>query len=207
MRNDCLQWAASTARTRRQRRWIAFLALACLVGLTPAVRAQVNVPSGTAIVVTLDQSVSSKDAETGQTLDGSVAQDVIVKGKLAVPKGSRVQLSVADVQASGRLSTPAKLWLKIDSVQVKGQTYRTSTRWSGQTGPNHNKRNVVAIGGGSAAGALIGGIVGGGKGALIGAAAGAGAGTVGAAATGKKDVSFPAETKLRFVTTKAVRVG
>ena len=186
---------------------MAILALACLAGLTPAARAQVNVPSGTAIVVTLDQSVSSKDAETGRTLDGSVAQDVKVGGKLAVPKGSRVQLSVADVQASGRLSTPAKLWLKIDSIEVKGQTYRTSTRWSGQTGENHNKRNVVAIGGGTGLGAVIGGIAGGGKGALIGAAVGAGAGTVGAAATGKKDVTFPAETKLRFVTTKTVKLG
>jgi hypothetical protein len=54
---------------------------------------------------------------------------------------------------------------------------------------------------------LIGGLAGGGKGALIGAAVGAGAGTAGAAATGKKDVTFPAETKLRFVTTKPVRIS
>jgi hypothetical protein len=190
----------------RRRRWTAILALACLAGLTPAARAQVNVPSGTPIIVTLDQSVSSKDAKTGQTLDGSVAQDVMINGKRAIPRGSRVQLSVAAVQASGRLSTPAKLWLKIDSIEVKDKTYRTATRWSGQTGENHNKRNIVAIGGGTGAGALIGGLAGGGKGALIGAAIGAGAGTAGAAATGKKDVTFPAETKLRFVTTKGIKV-
>jgi hypothetical protein len=184
-----------------------FLALTCLAVLTSAANAQVNVPAGSAILVTLDQSVSSKDARTGQKLDGTVANDVIVDGKVAVPKGSRAQLSVADVQASGRLSTPARLWLKIDSIEVKGHSYSTSTRWSGQTGPNHNERNVVAIGGGTGVGALIGGLAGGGKGALIGAAVGAGAGTAGAAATGKKDVAFPAETKLRFVTTKPVRVS
>jgi hypothetical protein len=194
-------------RNDKRRRWMAILALACLAGVPAATLAQANVPSGTPIIVTLDQSVSSKDAETGQTLDGSVSQDVMIKGKRAIPRGSRVQLSVADVQASGRLSGVAKLWLKIDSIEVKGKTYRTATRWSGQTGENHNKRNVVAIGGGSALGAMIGGIAGGGKGALIGAAAGAGAGTVGAAATGKKDITFPAETKLRFVTTKAVKVS
>jgi hypothetical protein len=186
---------------------VCVLALACLVGLTTAAHAQLNVPSGSAVLVTLDQSVSSKDARTGQKIDGTVAQDVVVKGKVAIPKGSRALLSVADVQESGRLSGVAKLWLKIDSIEVKGHTYRTSTRWSGQTGENHNKRNVVAIGGGSAAGALIGGLAGGGKGALIGAAVGAGAGTAGAAATGKKDVTFPAETKLRFVTTKPVKVS
>jgi hypothetical protein len=197
--------AAIAARLRQRTRWIGYvLALACLTGAVPAARAQVNVPAGSAIVVTLDQSVSSKDARTGQKLDGTIAQDVVVDGKVAVPKGSRAQLSVADVQASGRLSTPAKLWLKIDSIEVKGRTYRTVTRWSGQTGPNHNERNVVAIGGGTGAGALIGGLAGGGKGALIGAAVGAGAGTAGAAATGKKDVGFPAESKLRFVTTKSI---
>lgn len=193
-------------RNDKRRHWMPFLALACLA-VTTAARAEVNVPSGTAITVTLNQSVNSKNAKTGQKLDGSVAQDVMVDGKVVVPKGARVQLSVADVQASGRLSTPAKLWLKVDSVAVKGKTYYTTTRWSGQTGENHNERNVVAIGGGTGLGALIGGVAGGGKGALIGAAVGAGAGTAGAAATGKKDVNFPAETKLRFVTTKTVKVG
>jgi hypothetical protein len=208
MRNDRSARAASTARTRQWQGWVRlFLALACLAGLTAAAHAQVNLPAGSAILVTLDQSVSSKDARTGQKLDGTVAQEVVVNGKVAVPKGARAQLSVADVQASGRLSTPAKLWLQVDSIEVKGHSYRTATRWSGQTGPNHNERNVVAIGGGTGAGALIGGLAGGGKGALIGAAVGAGAGTAGAAATGKKDVTFPAETRLRFVTTKPVKVS
>ena len=59
-------------RNDTRRRWIGLLlALACIAGLTPAARAQVNVPAGSAIVVTLDQSVSSKDARTGQRLDGT----------------------------------------------------------------------------------------------------------------------------------------
>jgi hypothetical protein len=56
----------------------------------------------------------------------------------------------------------------------------------------------VLIGGGSGLGALIGGLAGGGRGALIGAGAGAGAGAAGAAFTGKKQVSIPAETVLTF---------
>src|SRR5207244_8935569 len=99
---------------------------------------------------------------------------------------SKGTCSVASVQASGHLKTPAKLWFKIDTIEVNGKTYTVSTRWSGQTGPSHNKRNVVAIGGGTAAGAIIGALAGGGKGAAIGAAAGAGAGTAGAAMTGKR---------------------
>jgi hypothetical protein len=65
----------------------------------------------------------------------------------------------------------------------------------------------MAIGGTAAVGALIGGLAGGGKGAAIGAGAGAGAGTVGAAATGKKDVSYSAEDKLSFTLKAPVQMN
>ena len=189
-----------------QRTRIAFLVAVMFLGAAVAAYAQGTVPAGTAVVVTLNQSVSSKDARVGQKLDGSVAQDVVVNGKTVIPKGAKVSLSVASAQASGRLKTPAKLWLKMDSIAVKGTSYTVASRWSGQTGPSHNKRNVIAIGGGTALGATIGAIAGGGKGAVIGAAAGAGAGTAGAAMTGKKDITFPAETKLRFTIKEALTV-
>ena len=179
---------------------VALVIAALFAGAAVSLHAEAIVPAGTPIVMTLDQSVSSKDARTGQKVDCTVAQNVVVGGKTVIPKGSKGSCSVASVQASGHLKTPAKLWLKIDSIEVNGKTYTVSTRWSGQTGPSHNKRNVVAIGGGTAAGAIIGALAGGGKGAAIGAAAGAGAGTAGAAMTGKKDITFPAETKLRFTT-------
>jgi len=183
-----------------RRIWIALVVAALFAGAAVSLHAEAIVPPGTAIVMTLDQSVSSKDARTGQKVDCTVAQNVVGGGKTVIPKGSKGTCSVASVQASGHLKTPAKLWLKIDSIEVNGKAYTVSTRWSGQTGPSHNKRNVVAIGGGTAAGAIIGALAGGGKGAAIGAAAGAGAGTAGAAMTGKKDITFPAETKLRFTT-------
>ena len=185
---------------------VVFLVAAIFAGAAVSLHAQGTVPSGSSIVVTLDQSVSSKDARVGQKVDGSVASDVVVNGKTVIPKGSKVSLSVASAQASGRLTTPAKLWLKIDSISVNSRTYTVASRWSGQTGPSHNKRNIIAIGGGTALGATIGALAGGGKGAAIGAAAGAGAGTAGAAATGKKDITFPAETKLRFTVKEAFSV-
>jgi hypothetical protein len=181
-----------------RRHLIPFLVAALSAGLAVMLYGAATVPAGTAIIMSLDQSVSSKDARTGQKVACSVAQDVTVGGKTVIPKGSKGSCSVASVQASGRLKTPAKLWLKIDSIDVNGKNHTVSTRWSGQTGSSHNKRNIIAIGGGSALGAIVGGIAGGGKGAAIGAAAGAGAGTAGAALTGKKDITFPAETKLRF---------
>lgn len=159
-----------------------------------------KVPVGTHISVVTDQAVSSKNAKVGQTITGSTAKDVMVGGKVVIPKGSEVKLSVSSVQASGRLSTPAKLYLRLRTVTVGGKTYTVATNSAGRTEKGKGKRDAGFIGGGAAGGAAIGALAGGGKGAAIGAAAGAGAGTAGAAATGKKDIEFPAETRLVFTT-------
>jgi hypothetical protein len=57
-----------------------------------------TVPKGTAITVVTDQNVSSKDAKVGQTLTGTVAKDVVVGGKVVIPKGSAAKLSVSAVK-------------------------------------------------------------------------------------------------------------
>ena len=159
-----------------------------------------TVPKGTAVAVVTDHPVSSKDAKVGQPVSATVAKNVTVGGKVLIPKGAAAKLSVSSVQASGRLSTPAKLYLHLVSVTVKGKTYTFATSSAGKTEKGKGKRDAGFIGGGAAGGAAIGALAGGGKGAAIGAAAGAGAGTAGAAATGKKEVEFPAETRLTFTT-------
>lgn len=182
---------------------VAILVVVLLPGL---LRAGGTVPKGTKISVITDQAVSSKNAKVGQPVSGSVARDVTVGGKVLIPKGSAVKLSVSGVQASGRLSTPAKLYLHLVSVTVKDKAYTFATSSAGRSEKGKGKRDAGFIGGGAAAGAAIGALAGGGKGAAIGAGAGAGAGTAGAAATGKKDIEFPAETRLTFTTRTDVPV-
>jgi hypothetical protein len=181
--------------------------LALCFGITIFTQAATSVPTGTAITVTIEQSISSKNAQAGQGVVATVARDVTADGRVVIPKGAHAKLVVSSVQASGRLSTPAKLYLRLKSVEVHGKTYTIATSSSGKTMGGKGKRDAGFIGGGAGAGALIGGLAGGGKGALIGAGAGAGAGTVGAAATGKKEVEFPAETRLSFTTRAAVTIN
>jgi hypothetical protein len=182
-----------------------FLALA--IALPVLAQAGSTVPKGTTIHVVIDQSISSKEARVGQKVTGTVSQNVTSGGKVVIPKGSVAKLSVSSVQASGRLSTPAKLWLRLRTITVNGKTYTFATSAAGHTMGSKAKRDTAFIGGGAAGGAIIGALAGGGKGAAIGAAAGAGAGTAGAAATGKKDVEFPVETRLVFTTETAVAIN
>jgi hypothetical protein len=190
---------------RRIRTIAVFQALALV--LPVLAQAGGTVAEGTKITVVTDQSVSSKTAKIGQTVTGTVSRDVTSGGKVVIPKGADVKLTVSSVQASGRLSTPARLYLRLRTVTVGGKTYTFATSSAGRTEGGKGKRDAGFIGGGAAGGAVIGALAGGGKGAAIGAAAGAGAGTAGAAATGKKDIEYPAETRLAFTTRTAVAIN
>jgi hypothetical protein len=187
-------------------RVLAIFSILCL-SLPLLAHAAITLPTGTTITVSIDQTISSKDARAWQAVIGTVSRNVTAKGKVVIPKGAHAKLVVSSVQASGRLSTPAKLYLRLKSVEVRGKTYDLGTNSQGRAMSGKGKRDAGFIGGGAAGGALIGGLTGGGKGAAIGAAAGAGAGTAGAAATGKKEVVFPAETHFTFTTRAPVTIN
>lgn len=177
-----------------------------VLGKLLAVSKPITVPEGTVINVVLDQTLSSAQNRSGDQFDASVSSPVILDGKTVIPKGARVQGRVVEASASGRLEHPARLRVALSSVEVGSKSYALETTSIGRSGPSHKRRNIEFIGGGAGAGALIGGIAGGGKGAAIGAAAGAGAGTAAAAATGKKDITLPAETPLSFRLTRPVTI-
>lgn len=166
----------------------------------------VALPAGTSLSVTVDQTLSSEQSHSGDSFDASVAEPVVFEAKTVIPKGARVKGRVVEANASGRLQHPGSLTVALTSVEVEGKSYDISTDRVSRKGASHKKRNIGIIGGTAAGGAIIGAIAGGGKGAAIGAGAGAGAGTAGAAITGKKDVSIPAETPLTFHLKQAVSV-
>jgi len=173
------------------KRSITFLAAASLLTAFSAAQA---IPSGTPVRVILNQSISSDKATTGESFSGTLASDLVVNNNTIAKRGDAVNGIVTYANASGRLSKPGQLTLRLTSIKNIAVMSSSVSR----KGASHTKSNAIKIGGGTAAGALIGGLVGGGKGAAIGAGAGAGAGTGVAAATGKKNVTIAAETTLSF---------
>jgi hypothetical protein len=156
------------------------------------------IPADTTITVVLDEPLGSKISSAGQNFSATVSAPVEVDGRVAIPKGARATGVVRDAKSAGRFKGGAVLSVSLSSVTVGGATYDLRTTNRTQTSKGKGKRSAGMIGGGGAAGALIGGLAGGGKGAAIGAIVGAGGGTAGAGLTGNREIVFPAETPLTF---------
>jgi hypothetical protein len=156
------------------------------------------VPAGTGLVVTVDQALSSKTSQAGQTFLATLARPVTVAGSTAIPKGSSVTGTVITAKEKGKIKGEGELSLALTSITIRGKNYSIQTGTLDSTVKGKGKRTAATTGGGAAGGALIGGIAGGGKGAGIGALVGAGAGLVGGALTGNKQIEIPAETALTF---------
>ena len=162
-----------------------------------------TIPAGTHLTVRTTQSLSSGTAKVGEAFEGTLAKSVVVNGQTVAREGSAVRGKVTLAKSSGRLHAPGELTLRLTSVEVGGRMASISSSAYHAKGKGHTKGNVEKIGGGAAAGAIIGAIAGGGKGAAIGTLAGGAAGTGVAAATGKEEAVVPAEAVLSFTTTTA----
>jgi hypothetical protein len=166
-----------------------------------------EIPAGTKISVRVGSELNSGKATVGQEWQGSLARDLVVNGRTIASKGATVRGKVTLANSSGRLHAPGELSVRLSSVDTNRGTVPVKTSAVYRKGDSHTKSNATKIGGGTAAGAVLGGILGGGKGALIGAGAGAAAGTGVAAATGKKEAVIPAESMLSFTTTASSGVS
>lgn len=179
------------------------LKIASVLALLAVVGAAQTIPAGSRLTVRVGSEISSGTARAGERFDATLTRNLVVNGKTLAPAGAPVRGKVTSAKSSGRLHAPGQLALRLTSVQVNGRMVPISASSYFAKGKTHTKSNAMKIGGGAAAGALIGGLVGGGKGAGIGALAGGGAGTGVAAATGKEEAVIPAEAALTFTMTAA----
>ncbi len=172
----------------------------------PAQTPPVVIDAGTGLTVTMDESIGTQSNSSGDRFAASIAEPVTIDGREVLPRGTKVSGTVTQSASAGHLKGGAALALTLDSITVGGQKYSIETSTYEETRKGRGKRTAIGGGGGAAFGAIVGALAGGGKGAAVGALAGGGAGTAGAAYTGKRDISIPAETRLHFKLTKSLTI-
>lgn len=167
----------------------------------------VTVAPGAMVQIRINQGLSSHHAQPGMVFDGTVLNDVVADGAIAIPRGAQVQGVVADAKKAGALKGKGELALQITRLTLGGQVYTLASDTWYREGSDKTGRTVgsaIALG---AVGALFGGAVGGGGGAAAGAAIGGAAGVASSAASPGGNLIVPPEAVLTFHLSQPVTVA
>jgi len=157
----------------------------------PAAAPSATVPAGTALKVAVDVALNTETAKQGDPWSGTIKEAVTIGSAAPFPAGSVVHGVVSAVKSAEKGSR-AFFVLRVTSIEANGRTHELGATADSMIAGSTTKRNVGAIAGGAAAGALLGKAIGGsGKSAVIGGVLG------GAAATGAVAASkgFQVEVK------------
>jgi hypothetical protein len=154
----------------------------------------ITVPVGTEMDVRLQTSLNSGTARVEERFEATTILDVTQGRDIAIPAGSIVRGFVSSVRPAGKIDRTGSLTLSFDEAVINQRSSRLRASVTKALDPKIND-DATRIGATAAVGAVIGGILGGGKGALLGVLIGGG-GTI--ASTEGSDVDLPAATILRI---------
>jgi hypothetical protein len=167
--------------------------LICVL-LTPFAARAVTIPGGTSLLVRTVDQVSSSD-KAGKSFAARLDVNLVVKGKVVVPAGSKVYGRVESSKSAGRAFGQSKLSLSLRKIVVEGRPVAIATGSYEEVGPRSGRKTARR----TAAGALVGFAAGG---PAVGAAIGAATGLIGKG----KSVEAPAGTLFEFRLTLPVSV-
>jgi hypothetical protein len=168
--------------------------------------AAVTVPANTVISVRLTETIDVDATKAGAVFRALVDDPVMIDGKVVIPRNAAVAVQAVRVQQSGTIKGSDNITLKANSITFGGRSYEVVTAYVEAKGAGEGKRSARKIGGGAGLGAIVGGIAGGGEGAAIGAAVGGITGAV-VASQGQEHLQLPAETRLQFQMSAAIKVA
>lgn len=118
---------------------------------------RVEIPSGTSLTLALSDDISSKTAKPGDTLVATVASNVMIGGRVAVPTGSRVTGTITDVISGSRaIGATPMIGIKFNQLELEGGQIVPITGDLVEEGKSERGRDAAKILGGVAAGAVLG---------------------------------------------------
>jgi hypothetical protein len=170
------------------------LATAGALLMTACVWAQTNAPSvpeGTPLKVRLETTISTFSSKVGDPFQAKISEPVVIEGKALIPAGAIVEGRVTKLNEPRRIKGKPTIGIfpeqivmpdgqrfMLNAVLVDTDIKGTDVNEEGMfKGAGHDRKDQIEVAGGTGAGMLVGGLIGGGPGLLIGGAVGAGATT------------------------------
>jgi hypothetical protein len=198
------------------------LLLASISILSSMLTAQTSspVPAGTALIVRLDTTLATFSNHVGDPFQGSITQPIMVNGTTLIPVGATVEGRVTKISEPRRISGKPTIGLLpeavilstgerfyLDATLIDTNIHGSDVNQEGQfKGFGHDRRDQLEVGGGTAGGMLVGGLIGGGPGILIGGAVGATATTAHWLAK-HRSATLPAGTELTLELNRPLTMG
>jgi hypothetical protein len=178
------------------------------------------VPAGTTLMVRLDTTLATFSNRVGDPFQAKITQAVVVNGSTLIPVGATVEGRVTKVNEPRRISGKPTIGILpeavilptgeryfLDATLVDTNIKGTDVSAEGQfKGTGHDRRDTLELGGGTAGGMLVGGLIGGGPGLLIGGAVGASATTVHWLSK-HRSATLPAGTELTLELNRPMAMG
>ncbi|MFZ1919130.1 MAG: hypothetical protein WAU58_16265 [Terriglobales bacterium] len=164
------------------------IVLASFVLIATLAMAQTSLPTGTAVKMKLDTTLTTFSSRTGDAFSARVTEPVVLDGKTVIPIGATVEGRVTKTTEPRRIAgKPTIAVFPENLVLPNGDRFTlnaslvdtnarhgTDVNTEGQfKGAGHDGTDLTQIGMGTGGGMLIGGLIGGAKGFVIGGVIGA----------------------------------
>ena len=188
----------------------------------PSVPAQLTIPVGTKVPLTLRHAISTRGSREGDAVYAETTFPLVLNDRVLIPSGTYVQGRISHIQRGGKIKGRAEVLMHFTTlIYPSGYTVMLPGSLENAPGVDKTKvsdsegtiradsqtaQKVETIAGPAATGALIGAAASGAKGMGIGGAAGAAVGTTIALLTRGNDVKMDAGTSVEMVIQRDIQV-
>jgi uncharacterized protein YcfJ len=166
----------------------------------------IEIPKGTNFVIKMIDNVDSERDSVGQTFRASLDEPIMVNGQTVVPRGAEAVAKLVEDKESGKFAGKTVLTLALQSIMMNARMVNVKTSEVTRSSGSQTAKTAKTVGGGAVAGAVLGGVIAGGKGAAIGAVSGGGLGAGVDVMTKGQKVKIPSETRLSFLLEQPLRI-
>ncbi len=104
----------------------------------------ITMPANTAVVVRFNDEVSSKKMKEGETFNLSTVSDVVYRGYVVIPRGSRATGQITWRTGKGAFGKSGKMDLEINGIDVEGGRINTTGKFR-QEGEGNTVATVGAV--------------------------------------------------------------